>query len=170
MVSITRTGLLACTLMAAVLSEFAAADPIGKVYGTACQAVTPNSKVLNTIYGIENKDTSKAVSVTCPMLLTGDQTLGNRGGSYLKTTINMTDHQGVNRCRALIRKEDGGHYYKFNGLNWFGNDDVGTTVALQIYEYANFGTIKGKHMVVECELHAYSGSGTPPTLRSIIVE
>lgn len=138
--------------------------PIGSMHGTQCNPTYTNDNVRNTVWGIENRDTSNAKKVTCALQITGD--LRNSNEPF-KVVVTMQDWRGENECRALIRNENGTGVYS---IDWERNFNTGNYTNFTLFNRPLGFTDTGKKfLVLECELHKKFSNSDPATIRAVNV-
>jgi hypothetical protein len=152
-------------VLASVSAGVLATDlPLGSMHGTQCNPINPNDDVRNTVWGIENRNTSNAKKVSCALQITGD--LRNSNESF-KVVVTMQDWRGENECRALIRNENGTSVYT---TNWERNFNTGSYADFTLINRPlGFTDVGSKFLVLECELHKKLSNSDPATIRAINV-
>lgn len=165
LVRILSIGLLS----AAANITFAA--NIGSMHGSQCHSKTENANIHNTIWGIENLDKNKAQRVTCAIQLTGnlDNSFTRGGLAPIKVKVTTQDWNKANKCTGRLRNSTATGKDDF-GKRWVTNtkaDDYSTFTIVD--EWVDYTKVKGKYIVVECELHKRIDDKNPPTIRAVNV-
>jgi hypothetical protein len=141
----------------------------GQLHGSGCQTIDNTiSNVRNMYYGIENKNTSSSVTVVCPMTLSGGQS-GDHSGPYTRLYAYVTNQSTSNpvKCRFAIRDINGAWRVT---TPYASATSTGDYVQIFQGDNSSLPNLSGNYMIAECVLPKYSGSGNPPTIRTVRAE
>lgn len=165
LVRILSIGLLSAA------ANIAFAANIGSVHGSQCHSKTENANIHNSVWGIENQSTSSTGRVACAIQLTGnlDNSFTRGGLAPIKVRVTTQDWNKANKCVARLRHSNAKSKDDF-GANWVTNTTTGSYTEFDIIdEWVDYTSVKGKYIVVECELHKRVSGKNPPTIRAINV-
>lgn len=140
----------------------------GHLHGSGCQATDPTSGIRNLYWGYENKNTTKAINVVCPMNLVGEQS-GDHSGAFIRLRAHVSNPSTSDpvKCRLAVRDMTGTHRHT---SSFVSATSTGDFVTIVVSESVTLPSLNNDFMIAECVLPKYSGTGTPPTIRAVHAE